>query len=109
MPRKPYTRNPDPTMRNIPFSWDLALNEKEKDRYEKIRAEKIQNGEERYDPETLRLRFMDGFIDPLTARKHIDPNAGHPGMELLATSPNHASGYGMNFFLDVAKNINSLP
>jgi hypothetical protein len=55
-------------MRNIPFSWDLALNEKEQDRYEKIRAEKIRNNEERYDPETLRFRFVDGFIDLLTAR-----------------------------------------
>ena len=55
-------------MRDIPFSWDLALNEKEKDRYEKLRAKKMRNGEEYHDPETLRTRFVDGFIDLLTAR-----------------------------------------
>ena len=68
MPRKTYIRNNDPAMRNIPFSWDLALNEEAQARYEKVRAEKIRNGEEHYDPESLRIRFIDGFIDHLTAR-----------------------------------------
>jgi hypothetical protein len=70
MPRKPYIKTDDPAIPETPFTWDLALKEKEQQRYEKIRAEKRRNGEERHDPKTLRNRFIDGFIDRLIACGH---------------------------------------
>ena len=70
MSRRQYIRTDDPAIPETPFTWDLALKEKDQSRYEKIRAEKMRNGEEYHDPATLRNRFIDGFIDGLAACGH---------------------------------------
>ena len=71
MSRRPYTRTDDPAIPETPFTWDLALKEKEQIRYEKVRAEKMRNHEEHHDPQFLRTRFIDGLADHLAACNHV--------------------------------------
>jgi len=47
------------------FSWNPQLKKRERERYEIVRAEKIQRGEPWRDPQEVRENFVRGYVNYL--------------------------------------------
>ena len=63
-------KRPCDTIPRRRFSWNPQLKKKERERYEAVRAEKIQCGEPWRDPVEIRENFARGYAENLEDANH---------------------------------------